>query len=132
MPPQVVSAPTVTAFVLAGGGSLGAIQVGMLRALTNFGVMPDFVVGSSVGAINAAYFAGLPTSAGVAQLEAIWRALRRQEVFPAGALGGFLALVGCGPTSSIPRRWRACWDATCRSSAWSWPGCHVISWPPMS
>ena len=64
MPPEVVSTPTVTAFVLAGGGSLGAIQVGMLRPLTNVGVMPDFVVGSSVGAIHAAYFAGLPTSAG--------------------------------------------------------------------
>jgi NTE family protein len=84
----------VTAYVLAGGGSLGAIEVGMLRALTHFGVMPDFVVGSSVGAINAAYFAGQPTTAGVAQLEAIWRELRRREVFPASPLGGFLALAG--------------------------------------
>jgi NTE family protein len=84
----------VTAFVLAGGGSLGAVQVGMLRALTNFGLAPDFVVGSSVGSINAAYFAGQPTSVGVAQLESIWRKLRRREVFPVTALSGALGLVG--------------------------------------
>jgi NTE family protein len=41
-----------TAFVFAGGGSLGAIQVGMLRTLLSYGVRPDFVVGSSVGAIK--------------------------------------------------------------------------------
>ncbi|HKZ95452.1 MAG TPA: patatin-like phospholipase family protein [Hyphomicrobiaceae bacterium] len=46
-----------TAFVLAGGGSLGAVQAGMLRALLERGVRAGLVVGSSVGAINAAYFA---------------------------------------------------------------------------
>lgn len=71
-----------TALVLAGGGSYGAIQVGMLRELVAHGVKPDFVVGSSVGAINGAYFAGDPTAAGVARLEGIWCALRRQDVFP--------------------------------------------------
>lgn len=71
-----------TAFVLAGGGSLGAIQVGMLRELVAHGLKPDLVVGSSVGALNGAYFAGDPTAAGVARMESIWRALRRQEVFP--------------------------------------------------
>jgi NTE family protein len=54
-----------TAFVLAGGGSFGAIQVGMLHELVANGVKPDFVVGSSVGALNGAYFAGDPTAAGV-------------------------------------------------------------------
>jgi acyl transferase domain-containing protein len=44
-----------TAFAFAGGGSLGAIQVGMLRVLLSAGVQPDFVVGASVGAMNAAY-----------------------------------------------------------------------------
>jgi predicted acylesterase/phospholipase RssA len=53
-----------TAFVFAGGGSLGAIQVGMLRVLVSEGVQPDFVVGASVGAINAAYFAGAPNAEG--------------------------------------------------------------------
>ena len=61
-----------TAFVFAGGGSFGAVQVGMLHALVEHGVQPDFVVGASVGAINRAYFAGDPTLAGVARLEQLW------------------------------------------------------------
>jgi NTE family protein len=71
-----------TAFVFAGGGSLGAIQVGMLRVLLASGVQPDFVVGSSVGAINASYFAGAPNLEGVAKLERIWSGLRRADIFP--------------------------------------------------
>jgi NTE family protein len=71
-----------TALVLAGGGSFGAVQVGMLRALVSYGIVPDLVVGSSVGAINGAYFAGAPSAEGVARLAAIWRGLRRNEVFP--------------------------------------------------
>jgi NTE family protein len=71
-----------TAFVFAGGGSLGAIQVGMLRALLAAGERPDFMVGESVGAINAAYFASAPTYEGVARLEQIWCGLRRADVFP--------------------------------------------------
>ena len=65
-----------TAFVLAGGGSFGAVQAGMLRALVAHGIVPDLVVGSSVGAINGAYFAGAPDAQGVAKLESIWRSLR--------------------------------------------------------
>jgi len=79
-----------TAFVFAGGGSLGAIQVGMLRALLAAGVRPDFVVGASVGAINASYFAGAPDAEGVARLGRIWSGLRRSDIFPltlASALG---------------------------------------------
>lgn len=71
-----------TAWVLAGGGSFGAIQVGMLRALVAHGLLPDLVIGSSVGAINGAYFAGAPNAAGVAQLETLWCGLRRSTVFP--------------------------------------------------
>jgi NTE family protein len=71
-----------TAFVFAGGGSLGAVQVGMLRSLTAHGLKPDMVVGSSVGATNSAYYAGASTVEGVERLEKIWRALRRRDVFP--------------------------------------------------
>jgi NTE family protein len=71
-----------TAFVFAGGGSFGAIQVGMMHALAANGVSADIVVGSSVGAINGAYYAGNPTLKGVLQLETIWRGLRRYDVFP--------------------------------------------------
>jgi NTE family protein len=71
-----------TAFVFAGGGSFGAIQVGMLHSLVAAGVTADIVVGSSVGAINGAYYAGAPTLKGVLELETIWRGLTRQDVFP--------------------------------------------------
>jgi NTE family protein len=73
---------TKTAFVLAGGGSYGAIQVGMMHALAAHGISADMVVGSSVGALNGAYYAGDPTLKGVLQLEAIWRGLQRRDVFP--------------------------------------------------
>lgn len=69
--------PTKTAFVFAGGGSLGAVPVRMLRELMRHGVSADFVVDSSVGAMNASYFASAPNHAGIDKLERIWRALRR-------------------------------------------------------
>ena len=71
-----------TAFVFAGGGSFGAVQVGMLHALVASGVTADMVVGSSVGAINGAYYAGSPSLKGVLELETIWRGLTRHDVFP--------------------------------------------------
>lgn len=70
-----------TAFIFAGGGSFGAIQVGMLHALAAHGIKADMVFGSSVGALNSAYYAGNPTLEGIRQLEAIWRSLRRRDVF---------------------------------------------------
>jgi NTE family protein len=84
---QDSSAPT--AFILTGGGSLGAVEVGMLRALAARRVMPDLNVGSSVGAINSVFFAADPTMDGVRRLENIWRGLRREDIFPMG-LGGLV------------------------------------------
>ncbi|MCA9546063.1 MAG: patatin-like phospholipase family protein [Myxococcales bacterium] len=71
-----------TGFVLSGGGSLGAVHVGMLQALVGAGVRPDLVVGTSVGALNGAYFAADPTVEGVTRLDRIWRRLRTRDVFP--------------------------------------------------
>jgi NTE family protein len=71
-----------TAFVLSGGGSLGAVQVGMLHALLEAGIWPDLVLGSSVGAINGAYLAGHASLEGVEQLAELWESVRRREVFP--------------------------------------------------
>lgn len=71
-----------TAFVFAGGGSFGAIQVGMLHSLASHGVTADMVVGSSVGALNGAFYAGDPTLDGVERLGTIWRGLTRHDVFP--------------------------------------------------
>lgn len=75
--------PTVkTALVLAGGGSLGAVQVGMLQALLEAEVAFDLVIGASVGAINGAYFAARPNAKGVAELAGFWRGLSQSDVFP--------------------------------------------------
>lgn len=71
-----------TAFVFAGGGSFGAIHVGMLHSLASRGIIADMVVGSSVGALNGAYYAGNPTIEGIQRLETIWRGLHRNDVFP--------------------------------------------------
>ncbi len=81
-----------TAFVLSGGGNLGAVQVGMLRALHERGVVPDMLFGTSVGALNAAFLAGKPNA--VDELETIWRSIRRSDIFPSRPLGGLLAMVG--------------------------------------
>jgi NTE family protein len=83
-----------TALVLAGGGSLGAVQVGTLRALVEAGIEFDLVVGTSVGAVNAAWLVGDPTRAGVEQLSRIWHGLRRGDVFPTNPLRGILAAAG--------------------------------------
>jgi NTE family protein len=83
-----------TAFVLAGGGSLGAVQVGMLKALTRAGIVPDLVVGASVGAINGVYFAAQPDDAGVKRLENIWSRMHRGDVFPLSPLHSLLAILG--------------------------------------
>lgn len=71
-----------TAFVFAGGGSLGAVEVGMLQALVERGEHADVIVGASAGAINGAYFAADPCADAVGRLAGIWRGLKRSHVFP--------------------------------------------------
>jgi len=68
-------------FVLSGGGSLGAAQVGALKALLKAGVVPDAVVGCSVGALNAAFLAVDPTPVRVEALERLWTGIGREDVF---------------------------------------------------
>ena len=72
-----------TAFVLSGGASLGALQVGILEALYELGITADFLVGASVGALNAAFVASRPQTPQTArELGRVWRELQRQDVFP--------------------------------------------------
>jgi NTE family protein len=61
-----------TAFVLGGGGVLGAVEVGMLRALLERGVRPDLVLGTSIGAFNGALVASQPELAVVDRLAELW------------------------------------------------------------
>jgi NTE family protein len=71
----------MNAFVLSGGGNLGASQVGAITALLERGIEPDLLVGTSAGAINAAYLAGDPTLDGARRLAQIWMSLRTRDVF---------------------------------------------------
>ena len=79
-----------TAFVLGGGGVLGAVEVGMLQALFERGIRPDLVVGTSVGAINGALVAADPTPAAVDGLRAVWGDLASSGVLS----GSVFARVG--------------------------------------
>ncbi len=72
------------AFVLSGGGNLGAMQVGMLRSLTERGIIADQVVGCSVGALNGAAYAAHPSVEGVAALESAWLDLTDEQLMPSG------------------------------------------------
>ena len=82
------------AFVLSGGGSLGAVQVGMLRALFENDCCPDLIVGTSVGAVNAAWVAARPDHDGMAELADIWMGLRRGNVFPLSPMTSARGLLG--------------------------------------
>jgi NTE family protein len=76
-------AEPTTAFVLSGGASLGAVQAGMLHALYERGVTADLLVGTSVGALNAAFVASRPqTPATARELARVWRGVQREDVFP--------------------------------------------------
>lgn len=80
--PRVSKRP-LTAFVFAGGASLGALQVGMLRALYEREIEADVFVGTSIGALNAAFAASRPqTPATADELARVWRGLRREDLFP--------------------------------------------------
>ena len=72
------------AFVFSGGGPLGALQVGTLKALFEFGVAPEIAVGTSVGALNATFIAFNPTAGGSDGLERIWLNLTDGDLFPGG------------------------------------------------
>jgi NTE family protein len=84
----------VTAVVLSGGGSLGSVQVGMLLALADRHIVPDLFVGTSVGALNAAFLAGRPGPQGINELARIWTGLRRHDIFPTGAARMLRAAAG--------------------------------------
>ena len=77
----------VVGFVLSGGGPLGALQVGALRAVFEGGITPDLLCGSSVGALNAAALAFDPSLIGVGRLEQTWTSLAREGLFPTRRFG---------------------------------------------
>ncbi len=89
--------------MFSGGASLGASQAGMLQALYEDGVRPDLLVGTSVGAINAAFVASRPATVQTAlELQQIWRRLNRCHVFPANPLTAGLGMLGLRDHSVSP------------------------------
>src|SRR5215207_5640141 len=89
--------------VLQGGGALGAYQVGAYEALHDAGVEPDWVIGTSIGAINASLIAGHAPEARLPRLPAFWRRLQHGPwLVLLGALPMIvpyacnLATIGCG------------------------------------
>lgn len=86
-----------TAFVLSGGASLGAVQVGMLRGLADAGITPDLIVGTSVGALNGGWIASRPDDAKLEALAGLWRSLSRDDVFPTRPFLGLRGFLGRGP-----------------------------------
>jgi NTE family protein len=87
---------TDVAFVLGGGGILGAHEVGMLRALAERSIVPDVVLGTSIGAVNGALFAAAPSVEGVTGLTDLWVDSNLAEVSAGGLLrrAGTLARTG--------------------------------------
>lgn len=83
----------VTAFVLGGAGNMGALQLGMLRALLERDIVPDLVVGCSVGALNGVAVASGPDLETLARLEALWLDVSAKDVWPARPLVGAVQLL---------------------------------------
>jgi NTE family protein len=84
-----------TAFVLGGGGLLGAHEVGMLRALAEADVRPDLVVGTSIGALNGAFVAADPSGA-AARLARMWQGDELRLAFSEKLWGRAVRLVRSG------------------------------------
>ncbi len=76
------------AYVLSGGNLRGALQVGALQALMQEpSRRPQFVVGTSIGAVNGTLIAADPTPGGVARLAHQWRNARRSDIYPGRRIG---------------------------------------------
>jgi NTE family protein len=77
-----------TALVLGGGGSRGAVGVGLYKALVELGIPLDFIVSSSIGAVTGAFIAA---GMSPAELESHWKSLRTSDVI--GSRWQFLRLL---------------------------------------
>ncbi len=90
------------AFVLGGGGILGACEVGMLRALAESSIEPDLILGTSVGAINGALFAAQPDAEGVRRLSRLWSDSNLSDVSAALLLRRITTLARTGTHLQSP------------------------------
>src|SRR5437868_4634424 len=73
--------PGQVVLVLQGGGALGSYQAGVYQALHEAGIEPDWIIGTSIGAINASLIAGNPVSDRLAKLRAFWKRMEQNPVW---------------------------------------------------
>jgi NTE family protein len=96
--PRHPGLPGQVVLVLQGGGALGAYQVGVYEALHEAGIEPDWVIGTSIGAINAALIAGNAPARRMERLDAFWRRVEAPHAGPGGldwlGLGNLAASLG--------------------------------------
>ncbi|MBL8323673.1 MAG: patatin-like phospholipase family protein [Rubrivivax sp.] len=105
-----VERPRQTVLVLQGGGALGAYQAGVYAALHEGGIEPDWVIGTSIGAINAAIIAGNEPGERLARLESFWQQVE-QASHGLGVAGPWEAMTrGVGPA------WLSMWNQAWSSS----------------
>ena len=74
--------------VFQGGGALGAYQAGVYQALHEDGIEPSWIIGTSIGAINASLIAGNAPSQRLPRLQEFWRRMRRKEIWSPSAWPG--------------------------------------------
>src|SRR5260370_39192879 len=78
--PKPTSKRRQTVLVFQGGGALGAYQAGVYQALHEAAIEPDWIIGTSIGAINASLIAGNEPENRLDRLEEFWRRMRRKEL----------------------------------------------------
>ena len=98
-----------TVMVLQGGGALGAYQVGVYEALHEAGIAPQWVIGTSIGAINAALIAGSKPGERVEKLCDFWSRVQNDHFVPGGlpawaatATRNMIAITGGVPSFFTP------------------------------
>jgi predicted acylesterase/phospholipase RssA len=100
------------AFAFSGGGNLGPMQAGSVLALAEAGIQPELLVGTSVGAFNAAFLSSRPGIGGARRLMEMWTSVERRQAVrlnPFAALAGVLGmrdhLVSDHQVRSLIARW---------------------------
>jgi NTE family protein len=82
--------PGQVVLVLQGGGALGSYQAGVYQALHEAGIEPDWIIGTSIGAINASLIAGNAPQDRVLRLQEFWQRMEQKPIWSfRGVFPGF-------------------------------------------
>ncbi len=82
------------AMICQGGGALGAYQAGVYEGLAHAGIQPNWILGISIGAINASIIAGNPPEKRVERLHEFWHTICRPPSLSASVLFNTMSMVG--------------------------------------